>query len=703
MTDAVLVMAARRLRMPNTLLLARTAASFAFSCECPDTYVKAPRPTKVALPAHVSLIILEVAERLDSPTTRHGVQSSNCVSLEDVAVAACAMLVGPRSLCARWKLGHGHGAGSCRVCIIVPPKLAPLSTATTTVWSTCTWIAAPSQKMSTIEALYIFDEHNNPLLEHTYIGRPAASSTLLPLYLAHPAPRPSLIYLSNTNPATLLYSIVQDQLLFLCPCSSDTEPLQVLEFLHRVADVLEDFLGSPLLASKIEGNYDVVAQLLNEMVDGGIIACTEPNALRDVVDAPNFMKSLLGGVGLPSSTPSSLTPSATSFSLASRPSPRLGPTNTSQTSSPVPWRRASVRHTSNEMYVDIVETLEVTLSPSGRPLSAIANGTIAFTAKVSGIPDLILQLGCPGGVQNSIALPVFHPCVRLNRWKERPGELSFVPPDGRFVLAGYEVDLLGPAALDAFSTSNTAKSSPKLNIPGTVSVHPSLGPAAADFEVRLQLNPRFSGKSSAPNPSSAASKTGLGRGAGLSSSSGTTAAPAVEEMAIHIPLPSDVKNIADLRVLKGTGDASYAPGDRAIEWRLSAREVSLLMAQDRGGGVGATATLRGTIVVASDEAADIESVPLGSGDYEYEDDDEAVQEVEVQHAKDKVKTKTKTDVPMPSCATLSFSIKGWLASGIRVESLNLDTKRSKGLGSGVTPYKGVKYLCVSRRGVEARC
>ncbi|EAT77931.2 hypothetical protein SNOG_14739 [Parastagonospora nodorum SN15] len=149
--------------------------------------------------------------------------------------------------------------------------------------------------MSTIEALYIFDEHNTPLLEHTYIGRPPASSTLLPLYLSHPDPRPSLIYLPNTNPPTLLYSIIQDQLLFLCPCSSDTEPLQVLEFLHRVADVLEDFLGSPLLASKIEANYDVVAQLLNEMVDGGIIASTEPNALRDVVDAPNFMKSLLGG------------------------------------------------------------------------------------------------------------------------------------------------------------------------------------------------------------------------------------------------------------------------------------------------------------------------------------------------------------------------------------------------------------------------
>jgi hypothetical protein len=58
---------------------------------------------------------------------------------------------------------------------------------------------------------------------------------------------------------------------------------------------------------------------------------------------------------------------------------------------------------------------------------------------------------------------------------------------------------------------------------------------------------------------------------------------------------------------------------------------------------------------------------------------------------------------MPSCATISFSVKGWLPSGIKVESLNVDQKKSKGLGSGVTPYKGVKYLCVSRKGVECRC
>lgn len=477
--------------------------------------------------------------------------------------------------------------------------------------------------------------------------------------------------------------------------------------------MLEDYLGAPLLASKIESNYDVVAQLLNEMVDGGIISCTEPNALRDLVDAPSLIKSLLGNVGLPSTTPSSLAPSSTPFSLGrgGGPSPRLGPSNTAQSTSPVPWRRANVRHTSNEMYVDIVETLSVTLSPSGRPLSAIANGTIAFTAKVSGIPDLILHLGCPGGISSALSLPVFHPCVRLNRWKERPGELSFVPPDGRFVLAGYEVDLLGPSALAAFTTSTSKQSLPSLNIPATVSVKPSLGPAGADFQVRLQLNPRFTGKSSAPPPS--ASRGGLGSRIAAGGGAGTSTAPAIEEMTIHIPLPPSVSNILDLRVARGMGDASYAPGSAAISWTISSREIAVLMAQDRGGGVGCHATLSGTVVGANEEdesAGYDDAVSLSTATYNYDDDaPSSYQAAPTTTAPQRndgqadEKRRKANKILMPSAATVSFSVKGWLPSGIKVESLNVDQKKSRGLGGGVTPYKGVKYLCVSRKGVECRC
>lgn len=65
--------------------------------------------------------------------------------------------------------------------------------------------------------------------------------------------------------------------------------------------MLEEFVGSPLLAQKLEGSYDVVAQLLNEMCDAGAISTTEPNALRDLVEVEGWIGKLLGGIQIPGS------------------------------------------------------------------------------------------------------------------------------------------------------------------------------------------------------------------------------------------------------------------------------------------------------------------------------------------------------------------------------------------------------------------
>lgn len=142
------------------------------------------------------------------------------------------------------------------------------------------------------------DALSEVVLEHVYRSRPLSAKTLLPLYLSRPTPRPSLIYLQETVPPTLLFSIVNADLIFLVPSSTEVEPLFVLEFLNRLCDALEEFLGAPLLASKIQNSYDVVGQLLSEMCDAGCVSNTEPSALRDVVEMPGWMDKLLGGVGL---------------------------------------------------------------------------------------------------------------------------------------------------------------------------------------------------------------------------------------------------------------------------------------------------------------------------------------------------------------------------------------------------------------------
>ncbi|KAJ5136191.1 AP complex mu/sigma subunit [Penicillium atrosanguineum] len=628
-----------------------------------------------------------------------------------------------------------------------------------------------------IDAVYIYDELNAPLVEHVYRARPPSAAAILPLYLAHAAPRPSLLYIPNASPPVTVFSTVQSNLLFLAVSEVDTEPLLALEFLHRVVDVLEEFVGAPLLATKIQSNYEVVAQLLHEMCDGGMVSNTELNALQEVVEVPGWMGKLLGGISMPgTSTPTSGPTNPLKQSLAAA-SAAQGPA--------IPWRRPGVRHTSNELYVDIIESLSVTMAPSGRLLSAMASGTIAFTAKISGIPDLLLSLSAPGGQQSlarKIELPVFHPSVRLARWREKPGELSFIPPDGRFILAGYEVDLL-PIDPDLDEPPSHME---KLFLPAIVDIRKSIGPSGSDFEVRLTLNTNFPGSSSKPtvsrNGSGTSTPSFLGGG---SSSSG----PVLEEVVVSVPISKSVRHITDMQASRG--DAQYSRNTGLLEWRVpTGREA---------GSISGTATLRCSVAgyPTADEEHDDSleddedaNANLLQGYYEtptsYNDPSAGTTRKRRDPSKKKKKKKkdkekgskkssrsaalleetvegesegpaegiseapakakppspspskshTPTPPPqsqqpsqlpaffapssaprsgprrtkaqlnaslMPNSASVSFSVRGWLPSGIKVDSLNIDQRRSRGIGDSVKPYKGVKYICVSRRGVERRC
>ncbi|KAI0455843.1 Adaptor complexes medium subunit family-domain-containing protein [Xylaria acuta] len=525
---------------------------------------------------------------------------------------------------------------------------------------------------SVIEALHIYDEHKRAILSHTYTSRPLSANHLLPLYLEHPAPRPNLIYLPSTNPPTLVFSLDHADLLYLATTSSEIEPLLVLEFLHRVIDALEEFLGAPVLAHKIEANYDVVAQLLTEMCDAGTISTTEPNALRDVVEVEGLLGKLLGSINLPTK-------------------PLAGPVTTSlitQSGPSLPWRRANVRHTSNELYADVVETLSVTLAPSGRPIAAFANGTIAFTSKVSGIPDIVVSLTGPSGKHNLksvMELPVFHPCVRLNRWKENPGELSFIPPDGRFILAGYEVDLL------PFANGKIGNVSHNLKLPVGIEVKTGLGSIGSDFEVRLNIHKIFGPTGQSVAGLSARGGGTGGRGFG-GSHTGTAASPLLQDVVVSVPLPSDVRNLSDVRPSKG--DASYSSGDHLLEWHIPAKELSAGTSY-----FGLRCTVVGP---PADDTAEEDSSGFGFGrDYSYDEPYQGStarrqpkEQLKGSEEERDARKVAQNKILMPSSASVSFSVKGWVPSGVKVESIVIDPRKSRGLGEGVKPYKGVKYLTI---------
>lgn len=418
------------------------------------------------------------------------------------------------------------------------------------------------------------------------------------------------------------------------------------------------------------------------MCDAGTVATTEPNALRDVVEVEGWMGKLLGSITLPGQMGKDLS------AYGRAPSP-AGPNLLLQNTTPaLPWRRANVRHTSNELYADVVETLSVTLAPSGRPLAAFANGTIAFTSKVSGVPDINLTLTSPAGkhtLGGIMELPVFHPCVRLAKWKEQPGVLSFIPPDGRFILAGYEVDLL------PFTNGKSGNlNSSSLKLPVNIEMKTGLGSTGSDFEVKVHVNKMF-GTSGPP------ASSGFGRGGGSSGkSAGSLSSPTMDELFITVPLPEDVRNLPEIRPTKG--DATYNPGDKELQWHIPNKDLNAGTTY-----FGLRCTVTGHLTEREEEAKDYayeepyqEEPTTASSRLDKAAGNEADEDKEA-------KKVAQNKILMPSSASVSFAVKGWLSSGIKVESIMIDVRRSRGIGEGIKPYKGVKYLTVSKGGVEIRC
>lgn len=78
------------------------------------------------------------------------------------------------------------------------------------------------------------------------------------------------------------------------------------------------------------------------MIDNGFPLTTEPNILREMIAPPNIVSKMLSAVTGNSSNVSHTLPGATS--------------------SCVPWRTTDLKHTSNEVYVDLVEEMDAIIN-----------------------------------------------------------------------------------------------------------------------------------------------------------------------------------------------------------------------------------------------------------------------------------------------------------------------------------------------------
>jgi AP-4 complex subunit mu-1 len=187
-------------------------------------------------------------------------------------------------------------------------------------------------------------------------------------------------------------------------------------------------------------NFILCYELLDEMIDYGYPQVTRTENLKSFVyNEPIVVDSNTGGLlnsnGSHNSS-SMVNPKTASASAVHK--PVIASVNTTGRSLGVNQK--------NEIFVDILERLNVVFSNNGFVLNSTIDGCIQMKSYLAGNPELRLALNedlCVGrdsGRYGSVMVDDmnFNDCVNMNEW-ETARTLSFIPPDGEFNVLSYRI------------------------------------------------------------------------------------------------------------------------------------------------------------------------------------------------------------------------------------------------------------------------
>ncbi|UJR27271.1 hypothetical protein I4U23_008566 [Adineta vaga] len=286
------------------------------------------------------------------------------------------------------------------------------------------------------------------------------------------------------TPHHYLVNIFRNNLYFVAVLTNELAPLFVIEFLHRIMDVFENYFGE-CTETSLKDNYVIVYELLDEMLDSGLPLATETNILKELIKPPNVLRKVTDIITGDSTNISDKLPSSQLSNIPWRPmgikytnneayfdlieeidaiidrngvtvmceiqgyyrnlnlnnknnvimSPESAKDLSSRMISGVTWRKMGIVHrATNEILLDVIETLDAIVDQRGMIITAEVSGVIDCCIKLSGMPDLTLSFINPRLLDDVS----FHPCVRLKKW-EGERVLSFIPPDGNFRLISYHI------------------------------------------------------------------------------------------------------------------------------------------------------------------------------------------------------------------------------------------------------------------------
>ena len=203
----------------------------------------------------------------------------------------------------------------------------------------------------------------------------------------------------------------------------------VLTFLYKIRDVFKSYFKE-LEDESLRDNFVITYELLDEMMDNGYPQITEVKILQEYIKTgANQMNKGKKGDNKFDSSSNLVVPTAASNAVS--------------------WRTDGIKHQKNEVFLDVIEKLNILVSNNGTVLRSEILGHLKMRCALTGMPELKLGLNdktlfeMTGKQSRNKLIEMedikFHQCVRLNKF-ESERLITFIPPDGEFELMSYRLD-----------------------------------------------------------------------------------------------------------------------------------------------------------------------------------------------------------------------------------------------------------------------
>jgi len=281
-----------------------------------------------------------------------------------------------------------------------------------------------------IGALFIYNHKGEVLICRIYrhdVSRNAADAFRVNVIHARAQVRSPVSHISGTS----FFHVKRGNVWIAAVTKQNVNAALVFEFLYKTIEVMVNYFGK-VTEENIKNNFVLIYELLDEINDFGYPQKTDVGILKTFITQQGVR-------------------SQTREEQAQI---------TSQVTGQIGWRREGIKYRRNELFLDVLESANLLMSPQGQVLSAHVSGRIVMKSYLSGMPECkfgmndklvvdkqnkssALDTSADAGNKKNtskagIAIDdcTFHQCVKLSKF-ESERSISFIPPDGEFELMKY--------------------------------------------------------------------------------------------------------------------------------------------------------------------------------------------------------------------------------------------------------------------------